>query len=141
MQEPLIANLLKRVEELEKNRYRIGDILLSMTNESPSLIYGGTWKLIAKGRTLVGVDETQSEFNSVNKTGGEKTHLLNESEMPTHHHKTAIDFGGNESLDNYGSYGYNATSRYYNNTSDKGGNQPHNNLQPYLTCYIWQRTA
>lgn len=22
-----------------------------------------------------------------------------------------------------------------------GGNQPHNNLQPYITCYMWKRTA
>ena len=21
-----------------------------------------------------------------------------------------------------------------------GGNEPHNNLQPYITCYMWKRT-
>lgn len=26
-------------------------------------------------------------------------------------------------------------------TGSSGGNQPHNNIQPYITCYMWKRTA
>lgn len=121
--------------------YPIGSIYLSVNNINPSKWFGGTWEQIAKGRTLVGVDTSQTEFNTVKKTGGEKTHKLIESEMPIHRHRTAIDFGGNESLDNYTGYGYNSASRYYNQTSYAGGDQPHNNLQPYFTCYIWCRIA
>ena len=85
-----------------------------------------------KGRVAVGLDTSDSDFNTIGKTGGEKTHTLTELEMPKHWHKTAIDFGGDESLDNYSGYGYNSTSRYYNNTTTAGGDQPHNNLQPYF---------
>ena len=121
--------------------YPVGSIYLSVNNTNPTKWFGGTWELIAQGRTLVGVDTSQTEFNTVKKTGGEKTHKLTVNELPSHRHRTAIDFGGNESLDNYTSYGYNSTSRYYNLTSSEGGDQAHNNLQPYFTCYIWCRTA
>lgn len=39
-----------------------------------------------KGRVLVGVDTSQSEFNIVMKNGGEKTHTLTINEMPNHLH-------------------------------------------------------
>lgn len=26
-------------------------------------------------------------------------------------------------------------------TTNTGGDKPHNNLQPYITCYMWKRTA
>lgn len=44
----------------------------------------------------------------------------------------------------------NTTGQAWDNTSDttvggyndnNGGNQAHNNLQPYITCYMWKRTA
>lgn len=85
-----------------------------------------------KGKVSVGLDTSDNDFNVIGKTGGEKTHRLTEPEMPTHWHKTAIDFGGTESIDNYSGYGYNNTSRYYNNTNTAGGDKPHNNLQPYF---------
>ena len=39
-----------------------------------------------KGRIPAGLDSTQSEFNTLGKTGGEKTHLLSNAEMPSHTH-------------------------------------------------------
>ncbi len=41
-----------------------------------------TWVRFANGRTLVGVDENDTNFGEVEKTGGEKTVKLTESEMP-----------------------------------------------------------
>ena len=36
-------------------------------------------------------------------------------------------------------YSYKVTSTY--GVADDGGDIPHNNLQPYITCYMWKRTA
>ena len=36
-------------------------------------------------------------------------------------------------------YSEKVTSAY--GVADDGGNVPHNNLQPYITCYMWRRTA
>ena len=88
----------------------------------------------AKGRTLVGKDSTDTDFNTLGKTGGEKTHTLTVSEMPKHSHNFQFDQteGSNVTAVKTG-----VNNAYAKATSETGGNQPHNNLQPYLvTNYI-----
>lgn len=53
--------------------YPVGSIYLSVNNINPTRWFGGTWELIAQGRTLVGVDTSDTDFNTVKKTGGNKT--------------------------------------------------------------------
>lgn len=119
--------------------YPIGSIYMSIQDTNPGVFFGGTWKRIAKGKTLVGVDESDTDFNISSKTGGEKTHTLTVNEMPSHVHgiQTWHDTGAT-----HGTQAYDAKNKgntaYTNST---GGNQPHNNLQPYYTCYIFVRTA
>lgn len=36
---------------------------------------------------------------------------------------------------------YGVDTNHYHGISSDGGGQPHNNLQPYITCYMWKRTA
>nr|DAM73428.1 MAG TPA: tail collar fiber protein [Caudoviricetes sp.] len=89
-----------------------------------------------KGRTLVGKDSTDTDFNELGKTGGEKTHTLTVSEMPSHNHLRDIE----NKIVNNGSGGAwspslkgtgNMTDEN-NSTRNTGGGQAHNNLQPYL---------
>lgn len=47
--------------------YPIGAIYLSIDSTNPTKLFGGTWEQIAQGRTLVGVDTSQTEFNTVKK--------------------------------------------------------------------------
>lgn len=121
--------------------YPVGSIYLSVVNTNPSKWFGGTWEQIAKGRTLVGVDTSQTEFNTVKKTGGAKTHRLTVNQIPSHNH--AVDYAGPE-------IGVTATipgglsvaiANHTGFIKNTGGGQAHNNLQPYFTCYIWCRTA
>lgn len=121
--------------------YPVGSIYLSVNNINPSKWFGGSWEQIAKGRTLVGVDENDTDFNNVKKIGGSK-HLQN------HRHNQILVDG--------------VTIRLHNNGSGKGYSLPFNsdggsnpmltaepdvitgnsgNLQPYFTCYIWCRIA
>ena len=60
----------------------IGSIYISVNNVNPSTFFGGGWVAFATGKTLVGVDTSQGEFNAVEKPGGHKelqshTHGLN----------------------------------------------------------------
>lgn len=124
------------------NVWPVGSIYISVNNTNPSTYFGGTWEAFGTGRCLVGVDTSQSEFNKVMKTGGEKKHTLTVNEMPSHSHTLKYSdfdtaFGGN-----YLTSG--KKSSYRTSTvsiNDTGGGSPHNNLPPYITVYMWKRTA
>ena len=90
-----------------------------------------------KGRVPVGVDSNDTSFDTIGETGGEKTHTLSVDEMPAHNHSTVYisSFeGGNQNART--GYGYNEValnkSSYGNSVAKTGGDQPHNNLQPYI---------
>ena len=130
----------KKIEGL----YQIGDIFLSFNDRNPSLKFGGTWELVAKGKTLVGVDTSDTNFNTVKKTGGEKNHTLTIAEMPqhTHSYEYYIDKNPLGGYDKVIVYGNPQDTKYYvGNVANAGGSQSHNNLQPFITCYIWEKTA
>ena len=84
------------------------------------------------GRVAIGKDENDADFSTLGKTGGEKTHKLTINEMPKHAHKTWIaDNNYSEKGDGYENYYY-GSGRNYNLTTYEGGDQAHNNLQPYI---------
>ena len=123
--------------------FPVGAVYITATNTNPQTFLGGTWVAFGQGRTLVGVNTSESEFNSVLKTGGEKTHKLTENEMPEHNHpitgggsKLALTTGGNMYRVVYEENGLVEQVR----SSNTGGSQAHNNLQPYITVYFWRRT-
>lgn len=85
-----------------------------------------------KGRVPVGIDGTQTEFDTLGETGGEKTHTLTVDEMPSHNHT----FRANLSFTGSGSDGtglkQGTDTRPSDTIANRGGNQAHNNLQPYI---------
>lgn len=134
--------------------YRVGDLFLTTIATNPSNFLGGKWELFGPGRCLVCVDSSDSDFNTVKKTGGEKTHKLTVNEMPSHNHQYE-DITGNRSLNGqFGRSGYYESEAYMGVTNSViayadadfrmtyvGGSESHNNLQPYITCYVWIRIA
>ena len=129
--------------------YPIGSIYLSIKNTNPSSLFGGTWEAWGTGRVPVGVDTSQTEFATVEKTGGEKTHTLTIDEIPEHYHKGLYydNFNKGITINSGEGNGFNIT---YGNTpatytdvdtGTVGGNKSHNNLQPYITCYMWKRIS
>lgn len=124
--------------------HRVGDIIFSTSDENPSTIYGGTWVAWGKGQVPVGVDTSDSDFNTVEKTGGEKEHTLTVDEMPSHTHAQYVAADNGSGAGIRVDYTKDGTSIPYPqgiDTGSSGENQPHNNLQPYITCYMWKRTA
>lgn len=124
--------------------YPVGSIFMSATLSTPSDVanaLGGTWVAWGAGRVPVGVDTNQTEFDTVEETGGEKTHKLTIAEMPKHHHTIAPQANYSGSLSERHTTAWEKCSSPSQNTSDTGGDGYHNNLQPYITCYMYKRTA
>lgn len=146
--------------------YPVGSIYMSVNNENPSTIFGGTWEAWGAGKVPVGIDTTQTEFDTAEKTGGEKNHTLVADEMPLHTHTIASS--GNHthtytgfiqcSVTSSATYtaiahkrfdsdgtstpaSMNSSGAHTHTVASTGGSVAHNNLQPYITCYMWKRTA
>ncbi|MCI9586008.1 MAG: hypothetical protein HFH45_05200, partial [Bacilli bacterium] len=70
--------------------YPIGSIYITEKNTNPSETLGGTWEAYSKGRSLVGVDPNDINFNEVNKIGGSKTNTLAVTNLPLHTHSIPV---------------------------------------------------
>lgn len=127
--------------------YPVGSIYITANATNPSVLFGGTWEQL-KGKFLVGVDSSDTDFETSGKTGGEKTHILKIEEMPSHNHTLygspygSADWveGGIQRLK------YDVNHKTASNTYplgnpiwNTGGDQAHNNLPPYMTVYMWKR--
>lgn len=137
----------------------VGSVYISVGDTSPTLLLGfGVWVPFASGRTLVGVDILQPEFDTVEETGGAKTHTLTASEMPAHTHvQNAHDHvitsqtatSGTATSYEHGTLDITSTEAEVTERTqataavnqNAGGGAAHNNLQPYIVVYMWKRTA
>lgn len=119
--------------------YPVGSVYISTTSTNPSQLFGGTWEAFAVGRTLIGIDPSQTEFDAVNETGGAKTKTLSESEMPAHTHTVAE---ASSASGGAGTMAYDANSAKANsmNTGSAGSGTAFSIMNPYLVVFIFRRT-
>ena len=137
------------------NVYPIGSIYMNVNSTNPGTLFGGTWEQI-QGKFLLGM----SSSYPAGSQGGEASHTLTTEEMPSHGHNPANEAGYSGFITNskkafsIGDMGSQSGSgRYYPYasaafdisrnplTGTTGGGKSHNNMPPYLSIYIWKRTA
>ena len=147
--------------------YPVGFVLSTVTNYADSAAvvaaYGGTtWVRFGAGKVLVGYDSGDSNFNTVEGTGGSKdaivvshshtasttstdsghTHLSNATGL-INNNIAWVGTGGayhRNVNDTYTATGYaNITSSTTVNSAGSSGTNA--NLQPYVVVYMWKRTA
>ena len=131
--------------------YPVGSIYINAAvATNPGTLLGfGTWAAFGAGRVMVGIDASQTEFDTLGEESGSKTHQLTEAELPSHQHDQG--YGADQTprhgittglssvrIDNDGN-AFNSTTAA--RTSSVGSDTAHNNLQPYIVVYMWRRTA
>lgn len=129
--------------------YPVGSIYISTASTNPGTLFGGTWEAFAPGRVLIGAgqgnDGTTSMSFTASSSGGKYKETLTIDQIPSHsheqvvvadtHNNTGLRSDYNNDVQNGGSFPQGI------NTNTTGGGQSHNNIQPYIVCYIWRRTA
>lgn len=133
----------------------IGSIYFSVDNTNPAALFGGTWVAWGAGRVPVGVNAADASFDAVEETGGNKTVVLTEANLPPHDHQmdhahqsvSSGTAGGStlaflRSANTATTTGGGMVQLFTGRTDNGDGtSQPVNVLQPYITCYMWKRTA
>ena len=128
------------------NAYPVGSIYMNCSNATnPGTLLGfGTWASFGAGRVLIGLDSSDTDFDSAEETGGAKTHTLSVAELPAHTH--TISGFISRSGHSYENHQFNSRLPGENydtnpNVSNTGSGSAHNNVQPYIVVYMWKRTA
>ena len=136
--------------------YPVGSIFTTVTNYADSAavvnaIGGTTWTAFGAGKVLVGLDASDTDFDTVEETGGAKTVTLTsaQSGVPAHSHPfNSFNIGGstpgflNKGV-GYAQSGQSGaiTIQNTNNSTAADAASSHTNVQPYIVVYMWKRTA
>lgn len=161
------------IQQFAATVYPVGSIYMSVNATNPSAYFGGTWVAWGAGRVPVGINTSDTNFASVEKTGGASTVTLTASQMPSHTHakgtlatasggahthnltlqKTAWGASSGNRVVIDATSGYTALTNkatasagshshtISGSTASAGSGSSHSNLQPYIVCYMWKRTA
>ena len=134
------------VQQIMLSVYPVGAIYMSVSAADPADLFGGTWTRWGAGRVPVSVNASDANFSTVEKTGGAATVALTAGQLPAHNHSyndtqisKTILVRPVQDLPN--DIALSATTQASRTTGNRGSGEAHNNLQPYITCYMWTRTA
>ena len=117
------------------NSYPVGAIYMSSSGTSPADLFGGTWEQIKDARFW----QPNTSYGS---TGGESSHQLSTSEMPSHSHGLVNSYLLANEAGTVGVGSNGGSVRIVQVTvQNTGGNAAHNNTPLYRTCFCWRRTG
>ena len=143
------------IDDIWKTIYPVGSIYMSVNNTNPGTLFGGTWEAWGTGRVPVGVDSDDSDFDTTEKTGGKKQvsqfawigAVNSQTTALAYAVATPSDEAMNKLLPLYNGYGVTGSTpgsitrlNHATYVTDADGDSTRV-LQPYITCYMWKRTA
>ena len=134
----LLEKLAQTVRQLPtvEDLWPVGSIYMSLDPTDPATRFGGVWERIENAFLLAA-----SSAHPVGETGGEAEVTLTQAQMPKHSHAIRRMEIGSGVTDTY------ILARPYESSGDSsqtsvvGGDQPHNNMPPYLSVYMWKRVG
>ena len=158
-------NALSTLAQIKDALNPVGSIFTTVTNYADSAAVvaamgGTTWVRFGAGRALVGYDASDTDFDAAEETGGSKdsiipahTHTANSLSTSTdsgHTHSISRGFGasgagGDALLSGGGVQSGTSTANITTETTttvvSAGESATGKNLQPYITVFMWKRTA
>lgn len=146
-----LSSVTKTVKQLYLIMHPIGSIIFTTSSINPGVTFGGTWIEWGKGRVPVGVNTADIEFNEVEKIGGKKEQVLRASIGAVSADVGTIGYAPTSAIPNHNVYngviwgnrGDTSTPRPATHATEvwQDNGQGPTTLQPYITCYMWKRTA
>lgn len=147
MNAAIAAAVTTAIATAKSDLHPVGSLYISVNSANPSTYLGfGTWVAFGSGRTIVGVDAGQTEFDTVEETGGAKS--------SSHFHWQTVGSDGTLYAEIAGSGSGQSrvivTNRatYPTNGVAVAGIREDgtytasvSHLQPFITVYMWKRTA
>lgn len=142
--------------------FPVGAIYTAVVSTNPATLIGfGTWTAFGAGRVMVGFDSGNALFDTAEETGGSAdaitvshTHTATSTDSG-HTHSTTLyivnDFngpqnyrGGAFSDDQQGTMSFTSSTgnaSISTTVASTGSSGTNANYQPYITVYMWKRTA
>lgn len=145
---PLKVNQLIKSMMLDLT-YPVGSIYQSNQNIDPAELFGGTWDRYGNGKVAVGVDEADTDFLTVEKTGGSKKHNHGSGSIATlmQLSGTTLAVKGGTTTPWKSSVKLNSaaastdTAERTASVLTQGDTGESSTLQPYITVYRWVRIS
>ena len=161
-----IDNLNTDVDSLKSeillSAHPVGSYYISDNATDPGTLFGGAWKKLDPGLTLISQGKGTDKFGSfefvAGQTYGERLHQLTVDELASHYHCVSAPKNGPRSshsdpkdgrmkfeefdacADKY-EMGEAPCWNWWGNTKEVGSSRPHNTMQPSMAAYIWHRIS
>lgn len=146
----LVGKVLDRIQP-------VGSLYFSTNSTSPASLFGGTWERYAQGRVMVSASDTDTDF-TVGKTGGSKTNELRVclgnifglAGMTTTNNLSGISVDGGRTYNGFTNFNGKQTVQTARGMDGSYGSMQVDfyasigklpTLDPYVSVYIWRRTA
>lgn len=152
-----IDNLNTNVDSLKSEvllaAHPVGSYYISDNSTDPGTLFGGTWKMLDPGLTLISQGKGTDKFGSfefvAGQTYGERMHQLTIEELPE---RTVVSLRGDDTtpfdsiplntVSNCKTWGATCLYDYiYRFNFNLRCNLAHNTMQSSKAVYIWLRTA
>lgn len=122
--------------------YPVGALIELAIGANPNTFWHGTtWTEHGTGRAAISLDNTQTEFDVLGKTGGAKNHVMTLNNLIAHTHKFSSGMGATGGLGH--GFEWVTDSAEDIDTTETGQAVPEAmpTLPPYIVVARWERTA
>lgn len=131
---PTLGTHVLRRDDLATSAWPVGSVFIAVVSTNPGTLLGfGTWVAFGTGRVLVGIDTGDTDFDTVEETGGAKTVAAAGTNATIAATATSAVQRTDTGLD--------TAAQSHTHPAPAFTGSPTSVVQPYIVVYMWKRTA